>query len=77
MEEDLKTYLIGTDIPGEVTDAVYASISKMCCKTNGPNMLVDADTLYTLEVLRLCQQEKHIKEKESTSDSTSQEEYTK
>ena len=35
MKGDLKTYLIGTDIPDEVTDAIYASISKICCKTKG------------------------------------------
>ena len=32
---DQKTYLIGTDIPDEVTDAIHASISKICCKTKG------------------------------------------
>ena len=56
-------YLIGTDIPDEVTDAIYASISKMCCKRKGLNMLVDTDTMYILVVLRLCQQEKMQKKK--------------
>ena len=70
-------YLIATDIPDEVTDAIYASISKMCCKRKGLNILVDTDTMYILVVLKLCQQEKDAKKKESTSDSTSEEEYTK